>query len=985
MRRKGTTTWLLALFAAAAMTLPAISAYAQTTGTIEGTVVDENGQAVPGVTVEVNSPSMQGTKVAVTGTDGRFRQVLLPPGVYTLRASLEGYATTEQTEITVGLGRIVTVHVTMHSAFKEEVVVTGEAPLVDVRSTEVSINVTADAIEKLPTGRNYASVTMIMPGVQSQYDPEMPDGISVYGSSGAENAYYIDGVNTTGVELAVQGKQLNFEFIQELQVKAGGYMAEFGRATGGMINVITKSGGNEFSGDLFAYYDIDSLRSDFKSDVVDAARVTRSYLVDAYTRQDFGINLGGPIVKDKLWFWAAYDRVDDDEDQVLTKDFTAFGGPPIDTVYVASQKRDLWAGKVTWRLGQNHTLIASGFADPNTSEGPIETYPIQGPETTFSGIVDQGGTDYTAKYEGVLGQSVVIGAQYAKHKEKYDPSASPGFAMIMSEDYTYTVGGARPRSGGLGFTNVQEFGRETWRADVAMFAKALGDHEFKAGVEWESIDVLSEQYDSGGQRIRIRCQSGTQLSDPVTGDLAGCAPGGTYYQHEFYMTTRPPNVNVPNMADYVADSFPVTSGADNYSAFLQDSWRISPKFTLNLGVRYDNQKLYDSAGATNADLKDYSPRIGFVWDWSGTGASKLYGSWGYIYETIPMDMVIRSFGGEITALTYNRTADGSNVNCEPESGFRSCRIVGGGSTPVDPDMKGQYIEEAIIGADLEVAKDFVLGAKYIWRDLPRVIEDSLGFDQNYYLGNPGTGYLSQMWDESYTYQYAAPKPKRTFTGVELSARKRFSNNWQFLASYLWSELKGNYDGTFQASTGQLDPNLNSAFDYAEFTIQNDGYLSLDRTHQFKFDGYYTFDFGLDLGLSVYYITGKPVTAFGYDVSYRNYEYYLSERGAYGRTDDQYEMSLHLGYPIKLGGRAELALLADVFNLLNVQGETDRDMRFNLDQSVDVINYDTGEVNPLLPGGTTCASLGVGACNPNFNKANTFQDPRSIRLGVRLSF
>ena len=985
MTGKRISRWFLAVVAVAALLVPGTGAFAQTTGTLEGTVVDENSQAVPGVTIELSSPSLQGTKVVVSDSSGRFRQVLLPPGVYTLRASLEGYATSEQANITVGLSRIVTVRVTMQSAFTEEVLVTGEAPLVDVRSTEVSINVTADAIQKLPTGRNYASVAMIMPGVQSQTDTQMPDGISVYGSSGAENAYYIDGVNTTGVELAVQGKQLNFEFIQELQVKAGGYMAEFGRSTGGMINVITKSGGNEFSGDAFAYYDSDSLRSDISDESLEIARETRTYVVDAYTRQDFGINLGGPIVKDKLWFWGAYDFVSDDEDRAITKDWTEFGGPAQDTVFVQSTDRDLWAAKLTWRIGQSHSLIGSVFADPRTTEGPLEAYALAGPESTFMGTLDEGGTDYMAKYEGVLGQNVVIGAQYAYHDELYDPSASPGFSQIWVQDRTYTVGGGTfPVSGGFGFAQIQEFGREIWKADIAVFAKALGEHEFKFGVEQETIDVLSNQYNTGLQRIRIRCQSGTQLRDPVTNELAGCAPGGTYYQHEFYMLTRPSSVTDPNMNDYVS-SFPVTSGADNYTAFLQDSWRISPSFTLNLGVRADQQKMYTSGGDTAMDIKDYAPRAGFVWDWSGTGASKLYGSWGYFYETIPMDMVIRSYGNEISALTYNRVPDGSDVVCRPEPGFVSCRIVGRESTPVDPDLKGQYIEEIIVGADLEVAKDFVLGAKYIQRDLPVVVEDSLGQDQGYYIGNPGEGLLSGMWDETYTYLYPAPQPERTFTGVELTARKRFSNNWQFIASYLWSELKGNYDGTFQASTGQLDPNLNSAFDYAEFTIQNDGYLSLDRTHQFKIDGYYTFNFGLDLGLSAYYITGKPVTAYGYDVNYRNYEYYLSERGAYGRTDDEYEMDMHLGYPIKLGGNASLSLMLDVFNLLDRQGETDRDMRFNLDQTLDVINYDTGEVNPLLPGGTTCESLGIESCNPNFNKSNTFQDPRSIRIGVRLSF
>ena len=309
----------------------------------------------------------------------------------------------------------------------------------------------------------------------------------------------------------------------------------------------------------------------------------------------------------------------------------------------------------------------------------------------------------------------------------------------------------------------------------------------------------------------------------------------------------------------------------------------------------------------------------------------------------------------------------------------SCRV--GANTPVDPDLKGQYIEEFVVGADVEVAKDFALGAKYIWRDLGRVIEDGLGADHSYLIGNPGEGTFTTTYDYDYScYPFPVNKPKRTFEGVELTARKRFSNNWQMVASYLWSKLEGNYDGTFQASTGQLDPNINSAFDYAEFQVNNSGFLTDDRRHQFKVDGYYAFPFGLSVGASAYYRTGLPVTAYGYTFGYENWELYLSERGAFGRTDDEYEADLHLGYPIRLGG-VEVNLLVDVFNLLDRQGETNRNMYYTLVEDYQVIDYDTGEaLGPIRPGDTDRPPT-----NPAFNKANAWQDPRSVRLGVRITF
>ena len=235
-----------------------------TTGSIDGRVVDENAAPLPGVTVEALSPNLMGTKTSVTDVEGHFRFNLLPPGTYSVKFTLSGFSTVEHNDVSVSLGRNVALAVEMRSAFKEEVVVSGAAPTVDVKSTEIGTNIDFKTFNNLPVGRNYTSVVNTTPGATTNDAA----GTMVYGSTGSENAYYIDGVNTTGVELGQQGKTLNFEFIQEVQVKTGGYMAEFGRSTGGLINVITKSGGNEFHGDVFGYYDDDSLQDDPSDDVI---------------------------------------------------------------------------------------------------------------------------------------------------------------------------------------------------------------------------------------------------------------------------------------------------------------------------------------------------------------------------------------------------------------------------------------------------------------------------------------------------------------------------------------------------------------------------------------------------------------------------------------------------------------------------------------------------------------------------------------------
>ena len=228
-------------------------------------------------------------------------------------------------------------------------------------------------------------------------------------------------------------------------------------------------------------------------------------------------------------------------------------------------------------------------------------------------------------------------------------------------------------------------------------------------------------------------------------------------------------------------------------------------------------------------------------------------------------------------------------------------------------------------------------------------------------------------------------PTREFVGYEFTLQKRFSNNFQFIASLLFSDLTGNYDGLFQASTGQQDPNLNSAFDYADFQVNNTGQLSNDVPVQFKFDGIYRFNFGLSTGLSAYYRDGTPITAMGYSLAYNNWEYYLSERGAFGRSDSNWEADLHFGYPIRLGSSLELNVLVDIFNVFNRQGEVRRDIQYTNanapDDTYEVIDWDTGlALPPITPGDADRPPTGGG-----WNTTDRWQDPTTIRLGLRLSF
>jgi len=403
--------------------LVASSALAQTTGGLVGQVTDSSGASLPGVTVEVRSPSLQGVRTSLTDASGGYRFAILPPGVYEARFALEGFNTETRRDVRVSLSKDATVDVALRlAAVSESMTVVASAPVLDTTSSSVGTNLDSAAIQTLPTGRNYASIVQVAPGVSSDANPHNANQntITVYGSSGAENAFYIDGVNTTQMEYGFQGKNLNFEFIQEVDVKTGGYEAEQGRSTGGIINVITKSGGNEMTGDVFGYLDSDSLQNDTES--IDSSNGT----VVGFDRSDWGADLGGFIIRDKLWFFAAYDSVDHSADNQL---------PGLTDIVAAETKQDLGSAKLTYNVAPNQTLVFTFLQDPRVDTGAIvdANHTLRGDESTYLGRQEFGGRDYALRYDATLGSQWVVMGQVARHQEENSVSPSarrPGRAVM---------------------------------------------------------------------------------------------------------------------------------------------------------------------------------------------------------------------------------------------------------------------------------------------------------------------------------------------------------------------------------------------------------------------------------------------------------------------------------------------------------------------------------------------------------------------------
>ena len=296
------------VFVMLALALAAPLATAQTSGSVSGVITDETGAVLPGAAVNVSGPRLQGVRTATTDAQGRYRFSNIPAGDdYKVTASLSGFQPLTKEGLHVFLGQDATVNLQIKAALTEAVTVVGESPLVDVTRTTTGVNVTASQFETLPTARNFQQLTTLAPGVtieMGDHDSRFATSPNVGSSSAPENNYIIDGLSATDPRFGTSGTNLTMNFVQEVQVMTGGYGAEYGRSTGGVFNVVTKSGGNAFHGDVFTYY----RNKDWSPDQVVRRRnkETTTYF-NGDTNADFGASLGGLIVKDKLWFFAAAD------------------------------------------------------------------------------------------------------------------------------------------------------------------------------------------------------------------------------------------------------------------------------------------------------------------------------------------------------------------------------------------------------------------------------------------------------------------------------------------------------------------------------------------------------------------------------------------------------------------------------------------------------------------------------------------------------
>jgi outer membrane receptor protein involved in Fe transport len=1085
-----------ALIVIALMAVLAQCAFSQTstTGSISGVVKDQTGASVPGATVTVTSPNLIRPQSATTASDGSYTILNLPPGKYKVTVDAgKGFAKYEADNTFVTLGSTARGDIKLQlAASTTEVTVSATASQIDVGQTTAGTSVSSDQFSYFPTARTVQNLYNIAPAVTRSglRDASGRDrDPSVAGSSGPENNYILDGVNTADPAFGGSGANLPFEFVQEVQVMTGAYGAEYGKSTGGIFNVITKSGGNAYHGDVFAFFSPKGVVRAVKNFPFTGSAA------NGFSEKDLGVDLGGPIKKDKLWFFAAANP------QWRTNNYLTqtFHNPAENKVTIP-----FYAGKVTWAINDKNTFTVSTFGDFTKVDGFLATGALtnvsgfgSSPDA-FQGVQQTGGHNYSFRLNSVITPRFIAEISSGLHFQRSNivpvstslaaPAIADSFAVLNGGsiqgvtqtgvkdlgvvpfgtagitcfaadgvtplaacnvnnnadgvsktgfvDFVDGRGGSLQRAylRGPGFGLYQNSVRNRYDF-TAHLQNTFSKHSLKYGFEWgkniyNNINTSSGgaiTYAYTGAQGMATPDSNQTINQRVTNNMSVCTvrvstvfcPSKTaavLLYSAFQGGKLPANITAVQFgpitqAEAFNNPFIVRTSTrvrdfelhantytQVYSHYVQDDWKILKNVQLNLGLRWDYQQGYDTDGKPYIKLNqfwhDMQPRLGLIWDFTGSGKGKFNVSYARFVETpIPLDVNVRAGGGNsqtdknFNVDTYAAPA-ASKITC-CVNGFGASNL-GADATPIDPGLRPQTVEEYTAGVEFSPAQNFVLGVRGVYRNYVNIIEDGSFDDGNtYFLFNPGrrVGNLETTEDKACadpTIGCFGPA-RRYYRGLEFTATKRFSQNYQFIASYTFSSLVGNYEGLFRNDNGQSDPNITSLFDLVSLLGNTYGRLPNDRPQQFKFNGSYQTPWKLMVSGNFYAQSGSPFNQLIPHPVYGNNEGFQVQRGTAivptvtatqagfpnlvdsvgsNRTPTTTNVDLGFSYPVKVGEGKEVKLAADWFNVFNVQRAVTLDQTFSLNSGV----------------------AGVPAVqNPYYGSALLVQAPSQWRFGVKFSF
>lgn len=962
-------------------------------GTLTGRVSSSEG-VLPGVMVTATSPALQGSRTAVTSANGDYLIPNLPPGEYSVVYELQGLETVART-VRVAAAQDARVDVEMAiSAITEEIVVTGSLETIS-QTSQVAATYSKELIDELPAGRTISEIAKLAPGVAatgpSKNTETGQSSLTISGAPSFENLFMVNGV-VINENLRGQPNDLFIEdAIQETTTSAASISAEYGRFSGGVVNVLTKSGGNNFSGSIRG-----TLNNQDWQSVTPFGEAQTDDVVPTYE-----VTLGGPVLRDRLWFFVAGRDFESN-----STDSTRFTNISFST----GREERRYEGKLTLAATAKHSLVGS-FMDLDDQEAGnffgtiMDTASLNNRETPEQLLA--------FNYNGILSSNLFVTAQYSEREFTFVGSGSR---------FTDLIGGTllidRSRNGAryhsptfCGICLPEERNNENALAKLNYFlsTEKLGTHDLVLGVDTFNDIRASDNHQSGSD-FRIL---GTSAIIRGTEIFPVFAPTSTIIQwNPIFVTTQGTNFRTN-------------------SIFVNDTWRMTDRLSFNLGVRYDQNDGKNASGDKVADDSNFSPRVAVTWDPKGTGDWVLNGSYGRYVAALANTVGDSSTTAGAPA-TFQWAYQGPSINSNPNAGtlltqdqalqqlfdwfrsvgftdnrtFLTAQSIPGGNVQIRGGLDSPYVDEFTVGVSKQLGSRGVVRADLVhreWHDFYASRTDLSTGQVTTPTGGRADLTLVENDDQNYSREYDA---------LQSQFRYRATDRLDLGGNYTLSQAQGNFDGE-NRNSGPLTGGINSYPEYADPRWnQPDGDLAIDQRHKLSLYGVYkifdTEQHSLTASLVQSFNSGVPygavgtvrslnfVTNPGYRTPPARVTYYFTARDEF-RTDDILRTDLSVTYGFTFRD-IEMYVQPQLLNVFNADDLDTTDSRY-LDQSV--VSQDTGG---------TCsrasASGGPGPCRafnpftetpvegvhwdkgPNFGKAinqNGFQRARTFRVALGLRF
>jgi outer membrane receptor for ferrienterochelin and colicin len=979
-----------------------------TTGSIFGQAPEGAGQ-----TVTVTSDTGVSRTVNVDSA-GRYTVGSLPLGSYKVTLNRDGAAVDSRSNVTLRVGSGTEVAfagaaAAAASTSLEGVTVSANAlPSIDVSAVDSRTVITSETLAKLPLARTAEAIALLAPGaVGGSSFFTGPTGnalVSIAGSAVTENAYYINGFNTTDPLSGFGGITLPYGAIDQQEILAGGYGAAYGRSAGGVISQVGKRGTNEWHFGAQVLWEPKGTKADqfnyYRQVGAQAGQLYDENRGDKNWRTTYAAYAGGPLIKDTLYIFLAAEQE--------RREGEVTGSVAAPFTYHRTYKNPKLYGKLDWNITDSNILELTGASNKQEYNAPFYKYSYAtktqgdyvGQDVAGNPLNKTGADLYTAKFTSYITDDITVTALYGKMKGTYYTApggdlTQPSILTPQFQNPAYTPNGLITNGNPSAQVNDPEHKstNTNLRIDLSWH---IGDHTIVAGMDNQNVRDNHDGVTTSGPGYAWEYNKGA-ANTPIIGELPTdsayvAPPGGQGYYVARYVYGTQASVRTKQRAQYI-----------------EDTWQVSDRWLVKAGIRNDQFTNYNQGGEAYLRLTkpQWAPRLGASWDVNGDSSLKIYANAGRYYLALPSTVALRSAGASLYTREYF-TYTGIDANGIPQGLAPIASSTGGPIStnreygiPRDPktaaskDIKSEYQDEFILGFDAQAWAGWTYGAKATVRKLRNSIDDvgdgdsivnaaiaqgidpdTIGAIQGSYLFNPGRANTFVIPNTNGGYydvkvtndDFGFPQSKRNYYGLELYLDHAWDGKYQVKFDYLYSKSYGNSEGQVRSDIGQTDVSATVDWDYSYVMQYAGGELANSRKHQFKIYGSYQIAPEWLASANVLVASGSPISCLGGygptenapGLGYASVYHWCggqpSRPGDAGHTPWQYTLTGSIEYRPNWGDK-KLAFNVTVFNILDQRKETQLYTRY----------------------GTSAA------VNPRYNVPYYQTTPRYARFGISYDF